>query len=336
MTLAIGREDMMRAMTIDGFGGPEVLHWSDLPKPEAGPGEVLVRVAYAGVNPADWKTRRGMLSKYIDYHFPFVLGFDLAGTVETVGPGVTDLKPGDKVFGTSRQGQGVNGSYAEYTIAYAAMLARLPDGVSLAEAAAMPTAGTTAYGGMVDAGALRPGQTVLINGGAGGVGSIAIQIAKALGARVAATCSAANIDYVKGLGADTAIDYRADDVAAAVRRWAPDGVDLVLDAVGLDTLLPQATAVVKPGGSFVEIETLISAASEAQTADAAAKGVRIVSNMIAIARLAEHLAGLARLMSEGKVRMPALEVMPLAEAAQAHARVEQGHVRGKIVLEIGG
>lgn len=261
-----------------------------------------------------------MLSKYIGCQFPFVLGFYLAGVIEAVGPGVAALKPGDRVFGMSRQGQGSNGSYAEYTTAYAAM----------------PTGGATAYGGLVDAGGLRAGQTVLINGGAGGVGSIATQIAKAFGARVAVTCAAANADYVSSLGADLAIDYRAGDMPSAVRRWAPEGVDLVLDAVGLDTLLSSATAVVKQGGRYVEIETLMSAASEARIADAARQGVRIISNIAAIARLPEHLAGLARLISEGRVRMPALELMPLGEAARAHERIAQGHVRGKIVLEVGG
>lgn len=324
----------MRAMVIDRFGGPEVLHWGELPKPAPGPGEILVRVAYAGVNPADWKAREGMLSKYFTCRFPFVLGFDLAGIVEAVGPGVAILKPGDRVFGTSKQGVGENGSYAEYALAYAAMLAPVPDVLSLAEAASLPTAGTTAYGGLVDVGGLAAGQTVLINGGAGGVGSLGIQIAKALGAEVAVTCSPGNADYVKALGADAAIDYRAGDLAAAIHRWTPGGVDLVLDAVGLDTLLPQAAAVVKPGGAFVEIETLVSQASAAQTAEAAARGVRIASNMAAVARLPEHLAGLARLCAEGRVRPPALEVMPLGETAQAHARIQGGHVRGKIVLEV--
>jgi NADPH:quinone reductase-like Zn-dependent oxidoreductase len=323
-------------MVIDSFGGPEVLHWADLPKPEPGAGEVLVRVAFAGVNPADCKTRRGMLSRFFDPHFPFVLGFDLAGTVEAVGAGVTAWQPGDRVFGMSRQGQGGNGSYAEYTTAYAAMLARVPDGLALSEAAAMPTAGTTAYGGLVDAGGLRAGQSLLVHGGAGGIGSIAIQVAKASGARVAVTCAGANVDHVKGLGADLAIDYRTADVPTALRRWAPEGVDLVLDAVGLDTLRPRATEIVKPGGSYVEIETLESSASQDEIADAARQGVRIVSNMVAISRLHEHLAALAVLMSQGKVRMPALQVIPLGEASGAHERLARRGVRGKIVLEVGG
>jgi NADPH:quinone reductase-like Zn-dependent oxidoreductase len=326
----------MRAMVIDGFGGPETLHWGELPMPVPGAGEALVRVAYASVNPADWKTREGMLSRYIEYRFPFVLGFDLSGTIEAVGEGVTSLAPGDAVFGTSMQGQGRNGSYAEYTCAYPAMLARLPDNISLAEAAGMPTAGITAYGGLVDVGALGAGQTVLINGAAGGVGSIAIQIAKAKGALVAGTCGPSNEAYVKGLGADYVIDYRAGDVPAELRAWAPEGVDIVLDAVGLDSLLPHATEIVKPGGSFVEIETLISAAGEAQKSAAAERGIRIVSNMIGVARLPEHLAGLAAMIASGLVRPPIVEILPLAQAADAQARVKDGHVRGKIVLAVGG
>lgn len=323
----------MRAMVIDGFGGPEVLHWGELARPEAGPGEVLVKVAYAGVNPADWKTREGLLSRYIDYRFPFVLGFDLSGTVAAVGAGVTTLKPGDRVFGTSQQGRGLNGSYAEYTTAAAAMLMEVPETISLAEAAGLPTAGTTAYGGLVDVGGLGAGQTVLVNGGAGGVGSVAIQIARALGARVSATCSPVNDDYVRSLGADVAIDYRRG-AADAVRRWAPDGVDLVLDAVGVGSLLPHAADIVKEGGCYVAIETLISEPSTVETAAAAKYGIRLVSNMVAIERLHEHLAGLAQLIGEGKVRAPATEVMPLGQVAEAHARIRAGHVRGKIVLKI--
>lgn len=324
----------MRAMIIEGFGGADVLHWGDLPAPEPGPGEVLVRVACAGVNPADWKTREGKLSAYIQYHFPFVLGFDLAGVVEAVGEGVETFRPGDGVFGMSRQGQGLDGSYAEYCLADAAFLAPLPAGWSFAQAAALPVAGTTAYGGIVDAGGLREGQQLLINGGAGGVGSIGIQVAKALGARVAVTCGADNQAYVRGLGAELAIDYRGGGVVEAVRKWEPDGVDLVLDAVGLDTLLPSVLDIVAPGGRYVQIETLISRAADDLVAHAAAQDIAILSNMVAVARLPEHLKGLAALCDAGKVTPPAIEVMPLGEAAEAHRRVEGQHVRGKIILEV--
>ena len=181
---------------------------------------------------------------------------------------------------------------------------------------------------------MKAGQSVLINGGAGGVGSIGIQIAKALGAKVAVTCSAGNFAYVQGLGADLAIDYRKGDVPAQLRTWAPDGVDLVLDAVGLGSLLPLATELVRPGGSFVEIETLISSASPEQIGAAAENGVKIVYNMVAIMRIHEHLQGLAALVADGKVRPAPTEIVPLAKAGAAQARVKDGHVRGKIALEI--
>ena len=323
----------MRAIIINEFGGPDVMHEGDLPLPQPGPGEVRVKIAYAGLNPADWKTRQGRLAKYITYIFPFVLGFDLAGIVDATGPGVTAFKPGARVFGTSKQGQGMNGAYAEYAITDAAMLAPVPTGLSLAQAAILPTAGTTALGGLLDVGGLTRGQTVLINGGAGGVGSMAIQIARAIGARSLATCSAPHADYVTSLGAE-AIDYHTQDVVAAVRRACPDGVDLVLDAVGLDSLLPQATALVRPGGIYVEIETLISAASPAQIAAAKAHGVFIESNMRAIARLPEQLTHLAQFAAAGQVKPQLTALYKMGEVAQAHERLEQGHVGGKLALEI--
>lgn len=326
----------MYAMVISGFGGPDVLQPAELPLPQPGSGEVRVRVAYSSVNPADWKARQGMLSKYITYEFPFVLGFDLSGTIDAIGEGVTRFKTGDRVFGTSRQGQGLNGSYAEYTIASEAMLAPLPSGVSFAEAASLPTAGTTALGGLLDVGGLCAGQTVLINGGAGGVGSIAIQIARQVGARILTTCSASNADYVRQLGAEVAIDYRNSDVVEVVLEHCPGGVDLVLDAVGLGTLLPRATELVRPGGTFVEIETLISEASPEQVGQAAMQGVRIVSNMIAIANLPDQLQRLGDLAEQGAIKAPLAEILPLTDVAVAHRRIETGHVRGKIALEVCG
>lgn len=326
----------MRAMVIDDFGGPDKLHLGDLPIPDAGPGEVRVRIAYCSVNPADWKTREGMLSKYISYSFPFVLGFDLAGIVDAVGDDVTRFAKGDAVFGTAQQGLGKSGSYAEFAIAHEAALAPLSPGLTFSEAATLPTAGTTALGGLLDVGDLQAGQSVLINGGAGGVGSIAIQIACAVGARVLTTCSAANADFVRSLGAEVAIDYRGGDVVEEVRKACPQGVDLVLDAVGLDSLLPRATEIVKRGGSFVEIETLISEASQAQVAEAGDAGVRIVSNMIAIGRLPEQLARLGEMAGAGKIKPQVTAVLPLADMPEAHRRVQAGHVRGKIAIEVDG
>jgi len=324
----------MRAFAIKSFGGPDRLEWCEIPAPAPGAGQVLVRVAYAGVNPADWKTREGMLSRYIDYRFPFVLGFDLAGVVETVGDGVIGFAPGDAVYGTSMQGQGQNGSYAEYCCAFAPMLALVPSALPMAAAAGIPTAGITAFGGLVDVGKLKAGQSVLINGAAGGVGSLAVQIAKACGARVAGTCSPANSYFVQTLGAEVTIDYKTENVADTVTRWAPGGVDIVLDAVGLDSLLPKAREIVRPGGIYVEIETLISAANETQLREAADSGFTLTSNMVAVARLSEHFQGLAALIRDRKIKPPPIDVLPLSRAGYAHNRVQAGHVRGKIVLEI--
>ena len=324
----------MRAMVIDRFGGPEELHWAELPKPIPGADDVLVRLISSSVNPADWKTREGMLQGYFDYHFPFVLGFDLAGVVVAVGENVRRFRPGDRVFGTSRQGEGYNGSYAEYCLAREATLALLPETLSPAAAASLPTAGSTAYGALVDVGGLQAGQRVLINGGAGGVGSIAIQIAATLGARVAVTCSARNATYVRELGAEYMIDYRAEDVPLAVRRWAPEQVDLIVDAVGLDTLLPHVADLVRPGGRFVEIMTLISHASDAVKGKAAERGINILSNMTAASRIPEHFQGLAALYASGRVKPPAIQSVPLEAVGGAHQQIRDGHVRGKIIVEI--
>ena len=324
----------MRALVIDSHGGPEALRLADIPAPTPGPGQALVQVAYAGLNPADWKTCEGHLARYITYQFPFVPGFDLAGVVVAVGPGVHNLAPGARVFGSSTQGQGGNGSYAEFTLAYEAMLARAPENITLADAAGLTTAGTTAYGSIIDVGGLKAGQSVLINGGAGGVGTLGIQIARNAGARVAVTCSPRNADYVKSLGAELAIDYRDGRVVDHARAWAPDGVDLVVDAVGLDSLVADATKIVRPGGAYVEIQTLFEESSDALKSEAARAGVRIESNMAAIARLPEHLERLADLVAKGEVTPPPTEIMPLEAAGEALARIKAGHVRGKIVLQV--
>ena len=302
--------------------------------PAPGADDVLVRLICSGVNPADWKMREGMLQGYFYYHFQFILGFDLAGVAVAVGENVRRFRAGDRVFRTSRQGEGYNGSYAEYCLARETMLAPLPETLSPAAAASLPTVGTIAYGALVDVGGLQTGQRVLINGGAGGVGSIAIQIAATLGARVAATCSARNADYVRDLGAECVIDYRAEDVPQSVRPWAPDQVDLVVDGVGLDTLLPHVTNLARPGGRFVEIMTLVFHASDAVKAKAAERGIEIQFNMIAASRIPEHFHGRAALYAANRGRPPAIQSVPLDGVAAAHQQIRDGHVRGKIVIEV--
>jgi len=325
----------MRAMVIDGFGAAENLRPAELPMPAPGPGEVLIKVAYAGVNPADWKCREGWLARYFQYRFPFVLGFDLAGLVVKRGEGANGCAPGDRVVAYSRQGMGEWGSYAEYVVATADAVAQLPAGVRLAEAAALPTAGITAFEGLFESGRVGSGQKVLVHGGAGGVGSYAIQLARHAGAAVAATCSPRNHDYVRGLGAELAIDYRAGRIAEDAAAWAPQGFDLVLDAVGQGSL-PQAVELVRAGGVLAPIATLIADEVPHDTARAQQRGVRIVPTISSYERSGAQLRRLVALYGEGALRAPALSVLPLEQAAEAQRLVQNGHVRGKLVLEVAG
>lgn len=323
----------MRAMVLDGFGGPEVLHIAEIERPEATPGNVIVQVAYAGVNPADWKAREGWLAQFFNYQFPFVVGFDAAGIVAEVGEGVTGLKVGDRVVTASNQGIGERGSYAEYVASAEERCVRLPDHVALLDAAAMPTAAITAYEAVFDVGDTQDGKWVLVNGGAGGTGSYAIQLARMAGARVAATCGPANMDYVKALGAELAINYRNGKVADAVRAWAPDGVDLVVDTVGQGSLV-DAVEFTKRGGIIAPIATLIADEPTVDPARAAERGVRVVPTMSSHGNQPRQLHALVDALAAGKIRAPDLTVLPLDQAGEAHRRVQDGHVRGKIVLEV--
>src|ERR1700753_3700708 len=246
----------MRAMVINGFGGPEVLHIEDIPMPVPKPGEVLIQVAYASVNPADWKCREGWLAQVFGYKFSFVVGFDAAGVIAGLGDGVTGYKIGDRVVTSSNQGLGQNGSYEEYLTVAVDRVAHLAGSVDFRAPASIPPPAVPSWEALYGSGDLKAGQSVLINGGAGGMGSFAIQFAKHTGARVAVTCGPDNIDYVKSLGADLAINYRSEDVKQAVLAWAPGGVDLVVDTVGQGTFTG-AVAMTKPGGVVAPIGTLI-------------------------------------------------------------------------------
>jgi NADPH:quinone reductase-like Zn-dependent oxidoreductase len=325
----------MRACVIDRFGGPSELHLATVPTPKPAPGEALVRVAYASVNPADWKCREGWLAPFFDYRFPFIVGFDAAGVVAAVGEGVTDVRVGERVVTASNQGKGAWGSYAEYVVSDVDRVVQLPGSVSFADAASLPTAGMTAWQAVFDVGDTKPGQRVLVHGGAGGCGSFAIQLARMAGAQVATTCSAGNIDYVKSLGAELAIDYRSEDVTSAVKRFAPDGLDLVVDTVGQGTLL-QSIDLVRRGGVVAPIGTLIANEPQPDAARAAANGVRVVPTMSTFPNQGRQLRGLVAALADGRLRAPALEMFPLGDAAEGHRRVQAGHVRGKLLLRVAG
>ncbi|MGK4583692.1 NADP-dependent oxidoreductase [Kitasatospora sp. HPMI-4] len=305
----------MKAIAIRRYGGPEVVEYTELPDPKVGPDSVLVRVRAAGVNPVDWKIREGYLDGMMDVHFPLIMGWDLAGVVQAVGGAVTEFRPGDEVIGYVRKDWVEHGTYAELVSAPVRTLARKPAALDWAQAGGLPLAGLTAYQSLVEAARLRSGETVLIHAAAGGVGSLAVQIAKALGARVIGTASERNHAYLRGLGAEP-VTY-GEGLADRVRALAPDGVDAAVDLVGGPAVAVSLELVADPG-------------RVASIADygVAAKGGRYVFARPDAADLTE----LAALADAGKLTVPVASTFPLAQAASAQALNAEGRTRGKIVL----
>jgi NADPH:quinone reductase-like Zn-dependent oxidoreductase len=314
----------MLAITQDGYGGPEVLVPAKTARPAPVPTEVLVRVHATSVNPVDWKTRAGSGMGDLFGGAPMILGWDVSGVVEETGAGVTRFAPGDEVFGMPRFPHPA-GSYAEYVAAPSRHFARKPAGLDHEHAAALPLAGLTAWQALVDTADVQAGQRVLVHAAAGGVGHLAVQIAKARGAYVVGTASAAKHDFVHGLGADEMIDYRTTDFAAAVSE-----VDVVLDAIGGENVTRSVATVVR-GGQIVSIR---GGGDDQARAAADAKGVRIATVLVE----PDHsgLEGLAALVAQGRLRVEVDRVLPLEEAATAHRLGEAGQVRGKIVLSVAG
>lgn len=316
----------MKAIVLSAIGGPEVLTLKDLPVPSAGPNQVLVRIKAAAVNPIDYKLRKtGALGiKPGD-----ILGFDAAGVVEAVGPGVSHLKRGDEVFYSP--GFGLPGAYAEYNVADASIVALKPAKLSFIEAAALPLAGMTAYDGVVVRGNIRLGHNVLISAANGGVGSIAVQLAKAAGAYVFATCSTRNVDFVKSLGADRVLNYQTEnwsDIVAKECPAPPGGLDLVYDCVGGDVVsrsIPLMKQSYDGGGQIVSI---------VNPAGQLAEGYRrnITVHFQFLHRRRETLQALATLVDRGQFRPLIDSTLPLEQAADAHRKLESGGVKGKIVL----
>ncbi|WP_205013767.1 NADP-dependent oxidoreductase [Nocardioides albidus] len=315
-------------------GGPEVLQYGEIDTPEPAAGEVRIRVAYAGVNPADWKNRQGMLAAFRPYVFPYVLGFDAAGVIDALGEGVTGLAVGDRVVTPTNHGQGAQGSYAEYVVSAVDRVAPIPEGLGFAEAAALPVAALTAWQALQHNGGVQPGQQILVHGGSGGLGGFAVQFARAAGARVAATCSTANVDYLKDLGVDRVIDYVTEDVTAAVKEWAPDGLDLLLNTAGASSLT-HGLDLVRSGGAFVSIPTLVDDGDiPADIAAAAERGVERIFSMMTDVDTAPALTTIARMVVDGGVQLPEIREFDLRDAPAAHEAIQTGHTRGKIVLKV--
>jgi NADPH:quinone reductase-like Zn-dependent oxidoreductase len=308
----------MRAVRQHELGGPEVLAIEEVDRPEPGPTEVLVRVAAAGVNPVDWKTRAG--GGFVREP-PFTLGWDLAGEVEAVGFGVTWLSPGERVFGMPRFPREA-GCYAEYVVSPSRHLARIPDGLEDVDAAAMPLAGLTAWQALVETAGVGAGSRVLVLGAAGGVGHLAVQVAKARRAWVAGTASAGKHGFLAELGADEAIDYTSEAVADGVQD-----VDVVFDAVGGDAGVGAVPAL-RDGGVLVTV----SGSAVAGLREAAAGRVRVEGILVEPDRAG--MEALASLAADGKLRPRVARTFALEEAAEAHRLSEQGRTRGKIVLRV--
>jgi NADPH:quinone reductase-like Zn-dependent oxidoreductase len=307
----------MKAAYTDRFGGPEVLQYGDLPDPVASAGQVVVDVVAASVNGADWRVRAG---QYGQATFPLVLGRDFSGTVAALGEGVNDFKIGDAVFGVLEAGR--EGAYAEKLAITAAIIAKKPDAVSHIEAAALALTGLTAIISVETTLKLQRGETILIQGGAGGVASFAIQLAKHIGARVITTTSAANLDYVRGLGADEVIDYNAQDFTRAVSNC-----DAVFDTVGGD-VAQKSFAVLKPGGRAA----FIASGPQAPKPDRD----DVTALRPAVGRARAPLERIAQLVTAGAVRPPEVKLYRLAQAAEAHRLSESRHFRGKLIFQVRG
>lgn len=313
----------MKAIVVTGFGAEPEL--ADLPIPDPGPGQLLVRLRAAGVNPFDWKVADGALKSAVEHAFPLIMGSDGAGVVERVGPGVTRFRPGDTIYGQFMNLPRGHGSYAEYTLAAEdGKVARIPGSLPFTVAAALPTAGITAYQA-IEAARLDAGQVILINGASGGVGQSAVQFAAGKGARVLATATADTADHLRDLGADQIIDFTTAPIAEQVRAIRPEGVDAVLDLVtapGGD--INALAGLLVPGGILINTNYAVDI-------DAlAARDIRGIN--FGNSPTPADLEALATLADAGRLRVTITAEVPLADAPAAVARARSGHARGKTVI----
>ena len=332
----------MKAAFIRRYGGNKVVELGELPAPQAGPGELLVEVHAASVNPVDFKIRDGMLKMIIPFGFPLILGNDLSGVVQAVGAGVTRFRPGDAVF--ARLDKRRIGAFAEFAVVAEADAAARPANLSHVEAAAVPLAGLTAWQALFEIGGLKAGQKVLIHGGSGGVGSFAIQLARHAGATVATTVGARNADLARRLGADIVIDYKAQRFEDVV-----SGQDLVFDTQAGD-IQHRSFAVLKRGGVLVSIAGKPDGRLARQWGLNPLLGVLLDFLSRKTLRLAkrhdvryeylfmrpsgEQLAQIGRLLADGSVRTIIDKVFPLEQVREALAYSEAGHATGKVVVEV--
>lgn len=320
----------MKAAVIDAYGGSDRLQVREVPEPaEPGPGQVRLRVRAASVNPIDWKMRRGSLRLVMPARFPLVLGYDAAGEVDAIGPEVTRFQVGDAVFGAVDP-RSPGGSYAEVALTRESSLAVMPQALSFEEAAALPVAGLTALQALRDKGELVAGETVVINGASGGVGHLAVQIARTVGARVTGTASHQSLEFVRSLGAHEAIDYEEEDFAGRDDAW-----DVIFDAAGTRSYQDCEPSLSRDGGIYVTTQVgPRSFLNTLFTGLAGLVGQKRRSRWITVSQKAEDLAFLARLVEQGRLQPEIYEAFPLSRIREAHDLSERGGVRGKIVVRV--
>ena len=318
----------MKAMLLNSFGGPESFELSDVPKPVPQAGQVLVRVHATSVNPLDYQVRRG------DYHdsvpLPAITGHDVSGVVEAVGPGVTVFAPGDEVWYTPQIFDGP-GSYAEYHVANEDIVGRKPRSLSHLEAASLSLVGGTAWEALVSRAALRVGESILIHGGAGGVGHVAIQVAKAIGAKVYTTVREDNSEFARSVGADVVIDYRKEDYIDAIMRETDGrGVDVVFDTLGGDTLTQSPKVLAQLG----RVVSIVDIAQPQNLIEAWGKNASY--HFVFTRQNQGKLDELATLVERGQLRSHVGAVYPLADLSLAHALLETPNngLRGKIAIAV--
>jgi NADPH:quinone reductase-like Zn-dependent oxidoreductase len=315
------KENEMRAIAEEKFGGPIAL--LNMPTPGIGAGEVLVRVRAAGVNPFDWKVADGELKDKLEHRFPLILGFDAAGVVEQAGADVTELAEGDEVYGYLFKPVIGGGAYAEYVSAPAAIVAKKPESVHFREAAALPVPGLTAMD-LVDAVDPKEGETVLIVGATGGVGSYALQLAARRGARVIATARQANEAFARDLGATETVDHTRRDLLNAVRMIHPDGIEAIIDVVSKRDVLGRMVGLVKEEGR------LASSVYGADVDSLAQRGIKATN--VGVRPDARRLEELSRIVDAGELTVRLERAFPLEKAPEALEESRTGHVRGKIAL----
>ena len=308
----------MKAIRIHNYGGPEVLKYEDAPRPKPQVDEVLIRVHAAGVNPIDWKVREGHAKEFLPHKFPLILGWDLSGVVEELGRDVSRFKIGDEVYCCPDPTR--DGAYADYIVVRESQLALKPKSLHHIRAATVPLAALTAWQALFDTAQLQPGQRVLIHAGSGGVGHLAVQLAKRKGAYVLATASTKNQDLLRKLGVDEPIDYtqqRFEDIARKI--------DIVLDTLG-DETQERSWSVLKKGGVLV---SLVQPPSEEKAKELGVRAV-FVGGQPNGAQLAE----IAKIIDSGKLAPIIDRILPLSEARRAHELSRSGHTRGKIALRV--